>query len=110
MLPCHAAASIPWMRFENVAQRSLSDIWHLSDSFNAFRGTGWMAEPCRSCDRKTVDFGGCRCQAMALAGDARATDPVCSKSPLHAQVVARAEQDAASDTADLIYRRMKKGG
>ena len=110
VLPCHAAQSITWMKFENVKDRALSDIWHMSDSFNAFRGTAWMSEPCRSCDRKTVDFGGCRCQAMALAGDARATDPVCSKSPLRARVVARAEEDAASDTADLIYRRMKKGG
>jgi pyrroloquinoline quinone biosynthesis protein E len=111
VLPCHAAPSIPWMKFDNVRERSLSDIWNLSDAFNAFRGTEWMAEPCRSCERKTVDFGGCRCQAMALAGDARATDPVCSKSPLHARVVAAAEADAAGeDTAELIYRRMKKGG
>lgn len=110
VLPCHAAPSIPWMRFDNVRDRSLSEIWHLSDAFNAFRGTAWMPEPCRSCERKTVDFGGCRCQAMALAGDARATDPVCSKSPLHAQVVARAEQDAATGTAEFVYRRMKKGG
>lgn len=110
VLPCHAAQTIDWMRFENVQDRSLSDIWHLSDSFNAFRGTAWMPEPCASCDRRTVDFGGCRCQAMALAGDARATDPVCSKSPLHASVVARAEEDAAADSTDLVYRRMNKGG
>ncbi|MEI4263392.1 pyrroloquinoline quinone biosynthesis protein PqqE [Roseovarius sp. D0-M9] len=110
VLPCHAAQSIGWMRFENVCDRSLSDIWHLSDSFNAFRGTAWMPEPCKSCQRKAVDFGGCRCQAMALAGDARATDPVCSKSPLHAQVVARADADAAAQTTDFTYRRMSKGG
>ncbi|MDQ1901227.1 pyrroloquinoline quinone biosynthesis protein PqqE [Paracoccus sp. WLY502] len=109
VLPCHAAQSIPWMRFENVRDRDLGEIWQNSDSFNAFRGTGWMPEPCQSCDRKTIDFGGCRCQAMALAGDARATDPVCSLSPLHAQVVARAEADAGADTANLIYRRMRKG-
>lgn len=110
VLPCHAASSIGWMRFENIRDRSLSDIWHRSDAFNAFRGTEWMAEPCRSCERKNMDFGGCRCQAMAIAGDARATDPVCSKSPLHAQVIARAEEDAGADMAELIYRRMKKGG
>ncbi|WP_373945569.1 pyrroloquinoline quinone biosynthesis protein PqqE [Paracoccus marcusii] len=110
VLPCHAAQTIDWMRFENVQERSLSDIWHLSDSFNAFRGTAWMPEPCRGCDRKTVDFGGCRCQAMALAGDARATDPVCSKSPLHAGVVARAEEYAAATTTEFVYRRMSKGG
>ena len=89
--------------------RDLADIWQASDSFNAFRGTAWMPEPCQSCDRKTVDFGGCRCQAMALAGDARVTDPVCSLSPMHAQVVAQAEADAGADTAEFIYRRMKKG-
>lgn len=110
VLPCHAAQTIHWMRFENVKDRSLSDIWHRSDSFNAFRGTAWMPEPCRGCDRKTVDFGGCRCQAMALAGDARATDPVCSKSPLRPQVVARAEEDAAQDATGFVYRRMSKGG
>ena len=110
VLPCHAAQTIPGMRFDNIRARSLADIWHLSDAFNAFRGTAWMAEPCRSCDRKTVDFGGCRCQAMAMAGDARATDPVCSKSPLHAQVTALAEEEAASGATDLIYRRMAKGG
>lgn len=110
VLPCHAAQTIRNMQFENIRTRSLADIWTLSDSFNAFRGTAWMPEPCQTCERKTVDFGGCRCQAMALAGDARATDPVCSKSPLHEAVVARAEADAASDSMALIYRRMTKGG
>lgn len=110
VLPCHAAQSIGWMRFDNIRDRSLGEIWHRSDAFNAFRGTEWMPPPCQSCERKTVDFGGCRCQAMALAGDARATDPVCSKSPLHAQIVARAEQDAAAGMTDFIYRRMKKKG
>lgn len=109
-LPCHAAQSIEWLEFENVQDRSLSDIWHLSDSFNAFRGTAWMPEPCASCERKNVDFGGCRCQAMALAGDARATDPVCSKSPLHARIVASAEADATADTTEFTYRRMSKQG
>ena len=108
VLPCHAAASIPWMRFENVRERSLADIWHLSDAFNAFRGTAWMPEPCRSCERKNVDFGGCRCQAMALAGDARATDPVCSKSPLNAGLVEQAEAEAGGDMDDFIWRRMRR--
>ncbi len=110
VLPCHAAATIPGMEFDNVRDHGLERIWHLSAAFNAFRGTDWMPEPCRSCERKTVDFGGCRCQAMALAADARATDPVCAKSPLHAQVVARADQDAAAETVEFVYRRMKKGG
>ena len=108
VLPCHAAASIPWMRFENVRERRLADIWHLSDAFNAFRGTAWMPEPCRSCERKNVDFGGCRCQAMALAGDARATDPVCSKSPLNAGRVEQAEAEAGGDMDDFIWRRMRR--
>ncbi len=108
VLPCHAAPSIKWMKFENVRERSLSDIWHLSDAFNAFRGTEWMPDPCRSCERKTIDFGGCRCQAMAIAGDARATDPVCSKSPLHAGLVEQADADATGDVAEFIYRRLKK--
>jgi PqqA peptide cyclase len=83
VLPCHAAESIPGLEFWTVAEHSLSDVWENSPAFNAFRGTDWMQEPCRSCARKEVDFGGCRCQAMALAGDPRATDPVCSYSSLH---------------------------
>ncbi|MDO5706284.1 MAG: pyrroloquinoline quinone biosynthesis protein PqqE [Paracoccus sp. (in: a-proteobacteria)] len=110
VLPCHAAQTIPGMVFDTVRARPLAEIWRDGAAFNAFRGTAWMPEPCASCDRKTVDFGGCRCQAMAMAGDARATDPVCSKSPLHAQIVAAADADAAGDSETLIYRRMVKGG
>ena len=83
MLPCHAAETIPGLVFETVRERPLAAIWEDGPAFAAFRGTEWMQEPCRSCERREVDFGGCRCQAMALAGDARATDPVCVKSPLH---------------------------
>lgn len=108
VLPCHAAATIDWLKFDNVREYSLSDIWHLSDSFNAFRGTAWMPEPCRSCERKNIDFGGCRCQAMAIAGDARATDPTCSKSPLHGKLVAKAEAEAGSGDATFVYRTLKK--
>jgi pyrroloquinoline quinone biosynthesis protein E len=103
-LPCHAAETIPELTFDNVRDASLSDIWYRGVAFNAFRGTDWMKEPCRSCARKDLDFGGCRCQAMALAGDASATDPACSLSPLHQQVVALAEAEAASDRSDFIYR------
>ncbi|MDO5632977.1 MAG: pyrroloquinoline quinone biosynthesis protein PqqE [Paracoccus sp. (in: a-proteobacteria)] len=109
VLPCHAAQTIPWMQFDNLRDRPLAEIWHHGAAFNAFRGTAWMPEPCASCDRKTVDFGGCRCQAMAMAGDARATDPVCSKSPLRAEIVARAEADSAAEQAEFTYRRMSKG-
>ncbi|MFM7632864.1 MAG: pyrroloquinoline quinone biosynthesis protein PqqE [Betaproteobacteria bacterium] len=82
-LPCHAAQSIPGLTFPNVTEQSLYDIWYNSDAFNAFRGYEWMKEPCRSCSEKEKDFGGCRCQAFALTGDARNADPVCGKSPQH---------------------------
>ncbi len=96
VLPCHAAESIPGLEFWSVAEHSLADIWRDSPAFNAFRGTDWMAEPCRSCARKEIDFGGCRCQAMALTGDARNTDPVCVLSPLHG-VVEQATQTTRLD-------------
>jgi PqqA peptide cyclase len=81
VLPCPAAAAIHTLRFENVKDRSLESIWFDSAAFAAYRGTEWMSEPCRSCPRREIDFGGCRCQAMLLAGDAALTDPVCSLSP-----------------------------
>lgn len=106
VLPCHAAQTIPNLDFPNLRDMSLSDIWHKSAVFNAFRGTAWLPEPCQSCDRREVDFGGCRCQAMALAGDPTATDPVCSKSPLNAQLQEMAQSDAVSNETALVYRRM----
>src|SRR5215467_7677875 len=81
VLPCHAAESIPGLEFWSVRAHSLADVWRHSPAFNAFRGTDWMQEPCASCPRRFEDFGGCRCQALALLGDARATDPVCHLSP-----------------------------
>ncbi len=104
VLPCHAAQSIPHLTFENVKKRSLSDIWYKSAAFNAYRGTSWMAEPCQSCERKTIDFGGCRCQAMAITGDAAATDPVCVKSPNHEQLKKQANEHAEQSDAQLMYR------
>ncbi len=80
-LPCHAAAVIPGLQFENVKEKPLREIWQSSAAFEKFRGESWMQEPCKSCDRRAQDFGGCRCQALLLAGDAAATDPVCSLSP-----------------------------
>lgn len=79
--PCHAAGRIKTLRFDNVRDRSLAWIWNESEAFTRFRGDAWMPEPCRSCERKTKDFGGCRCQAFLIAGDAGLTDPVCSLSP-----------------------------
>ncbi len=85
-LPCHAAQIIPGLLFENVKDRTLREIWGNSAAFQKFRGEAWMQEPCRTCDRRTLDFGGCRCQALLLAGDASATDPVCSLAPTRAKV------------------------
>ena len=85
-LPCHAAAVIPGLHFENVKEKTLKEIWQFSEAFQKFRGENWMQQPCKSCDRRTLDFGGCRCQAFLLAGDAAATDPVCSLSPLRSRV------------------------
>jgi pyrroloquinoline quinone biosynthesis protein E len=100
VLPCHAAETIPHLEFWSVRDYPLERIWRESPAFQAFRGTGWMPEPCRSCDLKDADFGGCRCQAMAIAGDAAATDPACELSPHHDRmrelVIARAD--------DYVYR------
>ncbi len=86
VLPCPAASVIEHLGIENVRDRPLAAIWHESRAFNAFRGFDWMREPCRSCPRKEIDFGGCRCQAFQLTGDAANTDPVCSLSPRRADV------------------------
>jgi pyrroloquinoline quinone biosynthesis protein E len=82
-LPCHAAGVIPDFEFDSVREHSLEWIWRESPAFQKFRGESWMQEPCRSCDRRAEDFGGCRCQALLLTGDAAATDPVCSLAPTH---------------------------
>jgi PqqA peptide cyclase len=86
-LPCHAARSLPGLAFPNVTQMPLAEIWYESPAFNRFRGFEWMKEPCRSCDEKFRDLGGCRCQAYLLTGDAANADPVCDKSPAHEQIV-----------------------
>ena len=106
-LPCQAASTIPGLAFPNVRERSLDWIWQESDAFTRFRGTDWMREPCRSCPlgRQEEDWGGCRCQALRLTGDAAATDPVCRFSPHHDVVVAARE--AAQDD-ELVYRTMRR--
>ncbi|HKD52106.1 MAG TPA: pyrroloquinoline quinone biosynthesis protein PqqE [Candidatus Acidoferrum sp.] len=86
VLPCHAAPVIPGLKFENVKNRSLREIWECSEAFQKFRREDWMQEPCKSCDRRAQDFGGCRCQAMLLTADATATDPVCSLAPQRPKV------------------------
>ena len=85
-LPCHNARDLPGLQLPSVREMTVQQIWYESSAFNAYRGDAWMQEPCRSCDEKTKDFGGCRCQAFMLAGDAAATDPVCAKSPLRERV------------------------
>ncbi|WP_353505684.1 pyrroloquinoline quinone biosynthesis protein PqqE [Rhizobium sp. RM] len=104
VLPCHAAESIPSLNFTNVRDMPLIDIWYESDAFNAYRGDSWMPELCRSCDRKAIDFGGCRCQAMALTGNASATDPVCIRSSKRELLVQQAEIDGAAAPPEFIYR------
>jgi pyrroloquinoline quinone biosynthesis protein E len=105
VLPCHAAESITSLAFDNVKERPLAEIWYRGAAFAAYRGTEWMQEPCRSCPRQTVDFGGCRCQAFALTGDARATDPACSLSPHHEELVATAGREAHRPPPEFVYRR-----
>jgi pyrroloquinoline quinone biosynthesis protein E len=109
VLPCHAAETIPGMSFDSAAERPLAEIWRDSPAFARFRGTDWMAEPCRSCERREIDWGGCRCQALALAGDAAATDPACELSPHHGSLAAAAERESAAPAPDFAYRRMPAG-
>jgi len=106
VLPCHAAESIAGMAFERVQDRSLQEIWLNSPAFERFRGTAWMPEPCQSCERREIDWGGCRCQAFALAGDAAAVDPACGFAPTHAALVATAERESAMTPPEFIYRRI----
>lgn len=105
VLPCHAAHGIPGLHFENVRDKPLRAIWLDSTSFNKFRGTDWMREPCRSCERKEVDFGGCRCQALLLTGDAANADPVCHLSPHH-QIVAAAQEEGLRPSPAFRFRTL----
>jgi PqqA peptide cyclase len=104
VLPCHAAESIPGLQFWSVRDHSLQDIWRRSPAFQAFRGTDWMPEPCRSCEMRDIDYGGCRCQAMAIAGDAAATDPACELSPHHARMRALADRESIEGDETYVYR------
>ena len=103
VLPCHVAHTLPGLTFESVRDRPLAAIWSGSSAINAFRGEAWMPEPCRSCERRTLDFGGCRCQAYHLTGDASATDPACSLAPSHGLIEA-ARAEAVAGGAALRYR------
>jgi len=107
-LPCHSARQLP-VQFPNVLEHSIKHIWNDSFGFNRYRGDDWMPEPCRSCDEKHKDFGGCRCQAFMLTGDASNTDPVCSKSQHHGMILAaRAEAESAPKSIEqLVYRNQR---
>jgi pyrroloquinoline quinone biosynthesis protein E len=106
-LPCHAAASLPGLVFPNVRDLPLREIWEGSDAFTRFRGTGWMPAPCRGCAHAEEDWGGCRCQAFALTGDAAATDPACALSPHHHQLDL-AVRHAAAEAPAFTYREMRR--
>ena len=111
VLPCHAASAIPALEFASVRDHAVAWIWSESSAFNRFRGTDWMPEPCRSCARREQDFGGCRCQALLLAGDAATADPVCSLSPDHERVIEireRAQDQSTGDGVALTYRKAER--
>ena len=107
-LPCHSARQLP-VEFPNVREHSIEYIWRDSFGFNRFRGYDWMPEPCRSCDEKERDFGGCRCQAFMLTGDAANADPVCSKSAHHGKILAARDQaDHGALGLDQLQHRNEK--
>ena len=106
VLPCHIAESIPGLVFDNVRDKSLAEIWMSGQAFQKFRGTEWMKEPCRSCERKEIDWGGCRCQAMMMTGDPTNVDPACSLSPRHADFVALANGESDATPPPFVYRRI----
>ncbi len=105
-LPCQTAREIPGLEFPNVRDAPLDEIWWNSPIFNRFRGTDWLPEPCRSCERKEIDFGGCRCQAFLLGGDAALPDPVCHKSPMR-HLIDAALEDANRPAPEFEYRVMR---
>ena len=106
VLPCHACETIPGIEVDSIRDKSLAEIWIKGSAFQKFRGTSWMKEPCRSCDRREIDWGGCRCQALAYTGDAANADPACSLSAWHKEFGAIAEQEAARPSPPFIYRRI----
>ena len=104
VLPCHAAASIKGLTFDNIKDKPLSEIWLHSTAFEKYRGTSYLPEPCQSCEFKEVDFGGCRCQAFMFTGDAANTDPACAKSNHHQELLKIAEREAKQETP-FLYRK-----
>lgn len=109
ILPCHAAETITGLDFESVRDHSIAWIWQNSEAFNRYRGTGWMPEPCQSCEFKEIDYGGCRCQAFALTGNAGNTDPACARSSAHEGIFKAAMNESAEDNRRFIYRNFAGG-
>lgn len=109
-LPCHGAHTLPGIEDSNVREHTLQWVWQQSPAFQLFRGTEWMPEPCRSCEHRDRDFGGCRCQAYALTGDAAATDPACSLAPQHGLILTAREQAESAASTALQYRSMARPG
>lgn len=107
-LPCHAAETLPGFTFPSVRDASLEEIWTSSDAFNRFRGVDWMPNVCRTCDRREIDWGGCRCQALALAGDAALTDPACHRAPHHDLMAQAVQLAELADSTELIPRRLQQ--
>jgi pyrroloquinoline quinone biosynthesis protein E len=103
-MPCHNARDLPGLKLPNVRDMALADIWQKSQAFNAFRGEDWMKPPCRSCDERHKDFGGCHCQAFLITGDATEADPVCSKSPHHDKVVQLVKRAPAKRHIPIVFR------
>jgi pyrroloquinoline quinone biosynthesis protein E len=118
VLPCHVAHTLPGLSFESVRDQPLARLWRDGSGMNAFRGESWMPSPCRDCDRRSVDFGGCRCQAYHLAGNAGLTDPACRLSPHHDLVTKAAKNAegassharAKKDLVTLRYRNFRHSG
>ncbi|AGK57359.1 pyrroloquinoline quinone biosynthesis protein PqqE [Hyphomicrobium denitrificans 1NES1] len=108
VLPCHACETIPGLEIDNVRQKPLAEIWLNGPAFQKFRGTSWMKEPCRSCERREIDWGGCRCQALAFTGDPANADPACELSAWHKDFVTIAEREAAAPSPPFIYRRIRQ--
>lgn len=103
-LPCHNARDLPGLNLPRVQDQSLADIWARSQGFNAYRGQEWMKAPCRDCDERHKDFGGCRCQAFLVTGDATQADPVCSKSPHHEKIVELVRRAPENRVVPIVFR------
>ncbi len=111
-LPCHSARELPGLNCPSIKEMSVREAWEESEAFNKFRGLEWMKEPCRSCPDKEKDFGGCRCQAYLLSGEATNADPACNKSPKHGKILQAIEEAGRISSGEksenpLIFRNSK---